>query len=69
MKPTPTMLHVLANLVAGRPSTYGLPGGRSMSGGLSGTFVGMHRRGLLDKRGNITDAGRAALAVKLKAKP
>lgn len=65
-KPTPTQLHMLENLAAGREATHGFPGGRSMSGGLSGTLVSLHRRGWIEG-GKITDAGRAALRQEQKA--
>jgi len=38
-KLTPSMRKVLENLVAGRKATCGFPGGRSVYGGLSGTFA------------------------------
>ncbi|CAH1665452.1 conserved hypothetical protein [Hyphomicrobiales bacterium] len=55
-----TMLKVLRNIGAGRSATDGFPGGRSMSGGLSGTFVALYRRGLIRDE-KLTDAGREAL--------
>ncbi len=59
---TPSMRKVLENLVAGRKATCGFPGGRSVSRGLSGTFVALHRRGFLTPgTGEVTEAGRHAL--------
>lgn len=60
-KLSPSMRRVLENVLAGRRPTAGFPGGRSVSGGLSGTFVALHRRGLLALGGEITAAGRLAL--------
>lgn len=57
-----TQRKVLENLVAGRRETAGFPGGRSMSGGLSGTFASLRCRNLIGADGQISDAGRAALA-------
>ncbi|AMS41232.1 hypothetical protein AA2016_2304 [Aminobacter aminovorans] len=62
-KLTPSMIAVLENLSAGRDAHDGFPGGRSASGGFSGTIWGLRRRGYIDLRHNITDAGRAALAA------
>lgn len=58
---TPTMRRVLENLAAGRRASFGLPGGRSFSGGFSGTMTALHRRGYIAADGRITDAGREAL--------
>lgn len=64
-KLSPAMRKVLENLAAGRSATFGFPGGRSMSGGLSGTFVALHRRGFISiNRGHITEAGLRALGEK-----
>lgn len=60
-KLTPSMRKVLENLSAGRRADDGFAGGRSTAGGLSGTMVGLGRRGFIDQHRAITDAGRAAL--------
>lgn len=65
---TPSMRRVLENLAAGRTPTYGFASGRSTAGGLTGTFVALYSRGLIERRDNgrgdpfLTDAGRAVLA-------
>jgi hypothetical protein len=59
-KPTPAQRRVLENLIAGRRATFGFAPGRSMAGGLSGTFVALNRKGWT-KEGQITEAGRAAV--------
>lgn len=64
---SPAMRKVLENIKAGRDATHGFPGGRSTAGGLSGTFVALHRRRYLDRDGNITAAGEVALQGKAKA--
>jgi len=64
LKLTPSMRKVLENLNAGQRSNHGFPGGKSVSGGLSGTMTGLCRRGFIDLHYNITDAGRAALAAR-----
>lgn len=63
-KPTPAMRRVIENLLAGRPATYGFAGGRSTSGGLTGTFAALYQRGFIARCENgardpvVTDAGR-----------
>jgi hypothetical protein len=58
-KLSPTMLAMLRRVAEGRPATDGLHG-RSEHGGAAGTWSSLIRRGLLDERGKITEAGRAA---------
>lgn len=53
---------VLRNLADGRPACIGFVG-RSASGGLSGTLVALRRHGWTGSDGEITDAGREALAA------
>lgn len=56
------MRKMLANLAAGRRLGYGFAPGRSTSGGLSGTLLGLRRRGLLDAHNQLTEEGRKAAA-------
>jgi hypothetical protein len=58
-KPSAAQLAALRNLAAGRSAGHGLVG-RSAHGGLSATIVALHRRGWLDRTGNLTDAGKEA---------
>lgn len=60
-KPTPSQRLALENCVAGRHIAYGVHG-RSASGGFSHTILALHRRGWLDKYGEVTQAGKAALS-------
>ncbi|WP_054310005.1 hypothetical protein [Mesorhizobium sp. 1M-11] len=61
-KLSPAMRKVLENLIAGRRPNHGFPGGRSVSGDLSGTYVALFRRRFIDPNtGKVTEAGRSAL--------
>jgi hypothetical protein len=57
---TISQVKVLTNAAAGRRLDYGFDGGRSVAGGLSGTYASLHRRGYLLAYA-ITEAGRLAL--------
>jgi len=63
---SPAQRKVLQNIAAGRAADFGFKPGRSTAGGLSGTFVALFRKGLLEPGaphpGRITEAGRAAMA-------
>lgn len=65
-KLSPSQMAALRNMANGRPAGYGLYG-RSARGGLSGTIISLHKRGLIDREG-ITDAGREALCPKETSK-
>lgn len=60
-KPTAAQRRVLQNMANGRPAHAGL---RTQSewGGLNNTLLALSRRGWIDRKGDITDAGREALA-------
>jgi len=55
------MYKAMRNLAAGRHIGYGIHD-RSASGGLMGTIMALHRRGLLDGAGNLSATGREAVA-------
>jgi hypothetical protein len=62
VKPTPSQIKALRNLVAGKPMFIHISG-RSASGGTSGTMVSLFRRKLIEWAPDqtkvvITDAGR-----------
>lgn len=56
---TPAMTQIVKNLAHGRHLDSGFATGRSTSGGLTGTVAGLQRRGLLNARHGLTDAGLA----------
>jgi len=60
MKVSEAQKRVLGHLEAGRQAHHHC---RSNSdwGGLSHTLIALRKRGLLDKDGRLTDAGRAAI--------
>lgn len=57
-RPTPTQIKILEDAAGIRNHR---PNGRSEHGGWSGALVVCRRNGWIDARGQITDAGRAAL--------
>lgn len=60
MKLTKAQRRALENLAAGRNIAHGIFG-ISAHGGMTQTIYALHRRGYLDRQGNISPAGRAAL--------
>lgn len=59
-KLTAAMRRALANIAAGRHIAHGISG-TSAHGGMTQTIYALHRRGFLDRKGEITPAGRAIL--------
>lgn len=62
VKLTDAQRRVLENLAADRRPGFGFKEGRSTAGGLSGTFVALHKKGLI-RDSKITAAGRLAIAT------
>lgn len=58
---SPKMQAALRNISAGRSSNFGLLG-MSAHGGHEGTIAALQRRGLIEGRDKLTDAGRQAVA-------
>ncbi|KQW19760.1 hypothetical protein ASC85_07880 [Pseudomonas sp. Root401] len=58
---SPLMERVLSDIAEGRGAFYGCYG-RSEHGGRTGTIAGLAKRGLLDGRGDLTEAGRLHIA-------
>lgn len=54
---SPLMERVLTDIAEGRGAFHGCYG-RSEHGGRTGTIAGLARRGFLDGRGDLTEAGR-----------
>ncbi len=65
-KLSPTMITVLLNSYLERGPFYGIPGGPSFAGGLTGTMVALRQRGLWGP-GGITEAGRVEAAKHVPA--
>ena len=61
-KLSPNMRRCLDNLVAGKAIGAHCRG-QAEHGGLTGTVAALHRRGLIDGEGKITDEGRQALGL------
>lgn len=59
-KLTESQQRALTNLAEGRHIAWGIYG-RSAHGGMTQTIYALHKRGYLDKQGDITPAGRAAI--------
>lgn len=60
---TDGMLSILRNIADGKGAYASWCGGRSHSGGLQTALKALVKRGLITGKGELTDAGRAALGV------